>query len=213
MAENALSAHTEHEEKLARLLDIAADIFADKGYHHASIRDLSREAGVSLSGLYYYFRSKDELLFMIQERSLRRVLSRLEEQLAGITDPEAKLRIVIHNHVEFTALNMSAMRVLNHEYDALKGRFRTRIGQLRLKYSNTCTEILRELRRSSGAADAVPLNIATSALLGMMNWIYAWYLPETNVPVERLTDHLHRLFVGGFINRSGHAAATEAAPA
>jgi hypothetical protein len=61
--------------------------------------------------------------------------------------------------------------------------------------------MLRDLRRASSGGDAVPLNIATSALLGMMNWIYAWYLPETNVPVERLTEHIYRLFLAGFASR------------
>lgn len=190
---------SEHEEKLERLLTIAADIFAEKGYHHASIRDLSKRAGVSLSGLYYYFGSKEELLFMIQDRSLRKVLSDLQEKMAGVTKPEEKLRILVHNHVGFFAKNMSAMRVLTHEYDALEGEYRAGIRELRLKYSNLCTDILRDVRRFSGSGDVVPLNVATHGLFGMMNWIYAWYRPGSNVPVERLADHLYRLFVGGFI--------------
>jgi len=202
MVGNTLSTPTEHDEKLASLLDVAAEIFAAKGYHHASIRDLARQAGVSLSGLYYYFSSKEELLYMIQERSLRMLLSELDERLAGIRNPESRLRSLIHNHIEFTARHRSAMRVLNHEYDALEGQFRAKIAALRLRYANVCTEMLRDLRRSTGGGDAVPLNIATSALLGMMNWIYAWYLPETNVPVERLTEHIYRLFLGGFAGRT-----------
>ncbi|MGD8700576.1 MAG: TetR/AcrR family transcriptional regulator [Gemmatimonadales bacterium] len=202
MAGNTLSTTTGHDEKLANLLDVAAEIFAAKGYHHASIRDLARQADVSLSGLYYYFSSKDELLFMIQERSLRLLLSELEQRLVGVREPEARLRSLIRNHIEFTARHRPAMRVLNHEYDALEGDFRTKIAALRLRYSNVCTETLRDIRRSTGSGDAVPLNIATSALLGMMNWIYAWYLPETNVPVERLTEHIYRLFLGGFAGRT-----------
>lgn len=206
MAGNTLSSLTDHDKKLATLLDVAAEIFAVKGYHHASIRDLSRQTGVSLSGLYYYFSSKEELLFMIQERSLRLLLSALEERLAGIRDPQTRLRTLIHNHIEFTAQHRSAMRVLNHEYDALEGDLRAKIAGLRLRYANVCTEMLRELRRSSSGGDVVPLNIATSALLGMMNWIYAWYLPETNVPVERLTEHIYRLFLTGFANPSPEPA-------
>lgn len=201
MAGNTLSTFTDHDKKLASLLDVAAEIFAAKGYHHASIRDLSRQAGVSLSGLYYYFSSKEELLYMIQERSLRLLLSDLDERMAGIRDPRERLRTLVHNHIEFTASHRSAMRVLNHEYDALEGDLRAKIAGLRLRYANVCTEILRDLRRSTAGGDAVPLNIATSALLGMMNWIYAWYLPETNVPVDRLTEHIYRLFLAGFASR------------
>ena len=206
MAEKAVSAPSEHEEKLERLLSVAAEIFADKGYHHASIRDLSRRAEVSLSGLYYYFSSKEELLFMIQDRSLRNVLAELEGKLEGIDSPEEKLRILVRNHVGFFAHNMAAMRVLTHEYDSLEGEYRRKIRDLRLRYSNLCMEILRDVRRFSGAGDIAPLNVATFALFGMMNWIYAWYRPGSSVPVDRLADHLYRIFVGGFIGRTGRSA-------
>lgn len=210
MAEKALSVSSEHEEKLGRLLTVAAEIFAEKGYHHASIRDLSRRAGVSLSGLYYYFSSKEELLFMIQDRSLRNVLAALDVKLKGVDSPEEKLRILVRNHVGFFAHNMAAMRVLTHEYDSLEGEYRTKIRNLRLRYSNLCTEILRDVRRFSGAGDIVPLNVATFGLFGMMNWIYAWYRPGSSVSVDRLADHLYALFISGFVGRTGKSAGRRA---
>ena len=203
MAESTLPTSTEHEEKLERLLSLAAEIFAEKGYHNASIRDLSKRAGTSLSGLYYYFESKQELLFMIQDRSLRKVLGRLRSKLEGIDRAEEKLRTLVHNHVGFFSENMAAMRVITHEYDALEGEYRIRITDLRREYSDLCQEILREVRRFTSAGDVAPLNVATSALFGVMNWIYAWYTPGSNVPVERLAEHLYRLFTGGFIGRPG----------
>ena len=52
------------------ILRTAAVIFAEKGYHQASIRDIARATRVSLSGLYYYFQSKEELLFLIEDHAL-----------------------------------------------------------------------------------------------------------------------------------------------
>ncbi len=202
MADNPTPANSDYEEKLERLLDVAAEVFAEKGYHHASIRDIARTADVSLSGLYYYFRSKEELLFLVQDRCFRTVVADLEEQLEGIADPEEKLRTLVYNHVQFFARNMAAMRVMSHEYDSLEGEYRDKIRRLRRRYSDICTEILREVRRSTGGADAVPLGVVTFALFGMMNWIYTWYQPGKSVPVERLAEHLYKLFVGGFVGRS-----------
>ncbi len=204
MSDSTLPVSPEHEEKLGRLLAIAAEIFAEKGYHHASIRDLSRRAGVSLSGLYYYFSCKGELLFMIHERSLRNVLGSLETRLATVEHPEERLRALVHNHVEFFARNMAEMRVLTHEFDALEGEYRQEIRGLRQKYANRCTDILRDLRRFGGG-DAVPLNVATSALFGMMDWTHSWYRPGASVPVDRLAEHLYHLFVAGFIGRRAGA--------
>ena len=57
------------------------------------------------------------------------------------------------NHVGFFARNMAAMRVLTHEFDALEGEYRQKIRSLRQKYSNRCTDILRDLRRFGGGGD------------------------------------------------------------
>src|SRR5512142_3554742 len=84
-----------HDEKLALILRSAATIFAEKGYHQASIRDISRATGISLSGLYYYVRSKEEILFRIQEHSFATVLENLEALLEGENEPEQRLRLFV----------------------------------------------------------------------------------------------------------------------
>lgn len=207
MATTAIPVSHDYEEKLARLLTVATDVFAQKGYHHASIRDIARSAGVSLSGLYYYFSSKEELLYMIQARAFRNVIARLERELDGVDDPEEKLHTLVRNHVRFFAQNMESMKVLSHEYDALEGPYRDEIRDLRLRYSNICTEILRELRRNSGGGEVAPLNVATYALFGMMNWIYTWYRPGRSVSVDRLADHLYEMFLEGFMSGGPRAPA------
>ena len=58
-----------------------ARIFAEKGYHSTSMRDISRETKVSLSGLYHYCKSKEELLFLIQDNCFGRVLERSKQRL------------------------------------------------------------------------------------------------------------------------------------
>ncbi len=80
-----------YDEKLARILQTAAAIFADKGYHDTSIRDISRATGISLSGLYYYFRSKEELLFLVQDHCFGTVLDEALRVLAAEPDPQGKL--------------------------------------------------------------------------------------------------------------------------
>ena len=84
---------TRYDQKLEFILRTSARIFADKGYHSTTMRDISRETGVSLAGLYYYCKSKEELLFLIQDNCFGRVLESLEERLRSETDPLARLRI------------------------------------------------------------------------------------------------------------------------
>ena len=73
---------TKYDQKLEFILRNAARIFAEKSYHSTTMRDISRATNVSLAGLYHYCKSKEELLFLIQDNCFGRVLERLEERLA-----------------------------------------------------------------------------------------------------------------------------------
>jgi AcrR family transcriptional regulator len=199
---HAVPVSAEYEGKLERLLDLSARMIAEKGYHNTSIRDIARATGMSLAGLYYYVRSKEELLFLIQSRLLRTVLDDLARRLEGVDDPRERLRIFVDNHVRFFSRHMPAMKVMVHEYDGLTGEYREKVRALRHEYTEILLGILRDVRRVSGAGDAVVLRVAAFALFGMINWIYTWYRAERDVPVDRLADQMVRLFLGGFL---GHA--------
>ncbi len=201
---------TAYDAKLESILRTAARIFAEKGYHQASIRDIARETGVSLSGLYYYFSSKEELLFLIQDHAFGTLEETMGRLLGGVTDPHRKLRLVIENHLRYFVNNMAEMKVLSHEAEALTGDFRRRVNAKKKRLGEIAMEILRELRPDGG----VDLRVATFSLFGMMNWLYNWYRPERDVPVERLAEDLSRLFLGGYLQNGSEvpAGAREAAP-
>ena len=101
-----------YDEKLGSILSAAAQIFSAKGYHNASIRDIARATEVSLSGLYYYFQSKEELLYLIQDHALGTLLDRVEESLEGVSCPETRLRILIEKHGQALARGEPALLVL-----------------------------------------------------------------------------------------------------
>src|SRR6266581_7392080 len=85
------------DRRLAKILVHATNVFCDKGYAAASMRDLSRASGVSLSGLYYYFESKEELLYLIQKDTFSTIVVRLRERLEEVSDPAERIRCFILN--------------------------------------------------------------------------------------------------------------------
>lgn len=185
-----------YDEKLMLILRTAAAIFAEKGYHQASIRDISRATGISLSGLYYYVRSKEEILFRIQEHCFETLLENLDRLLARVEEPPRRLRLFVGNHLRFFANNMQEMRVLSHEATALTGDSREIVGALKRRYVGTCASILKELRPGT---DAQELRAATFSLFGMVNWIYTWYHPGRDVPVEELAARMTEIFLNGYL--------------
>ena len=190
---------SKYDQKLEFILRNAARIFAEKNYHSTTMRDISRATNVSLAGLYHYCKSKEELLFLIQDNCFGRVLERLEERLQEANDPLSKLRIFIENHLSFFAANMAEMKVLSHEAESLEGELHTHVSTKKEKYTKLARKILREIQPEQNAVSQVDLTVATYALFGMMNWIYNWYDPRGKLKVSELVDNVTRLFLHGFV--------------
>jgi AcrR family transcriptional regulator len=191
---------TRYDQKLEFILRTSARIFAEKGYHSTSMRDISRETSVSLAGLYYYCKSKEELLFLIQDNCFGHVLERLEERLRETNDAIEKLRLVIENHLSFFAANMAEMKVLSHEADSLAGELHARVHGKKQQYTKLVRRILSEAQaQQHNNSPKLDLTVATYALFGMMNWIYNWYDPHGKLSVNDLVDNVARLFMSGFL--------------
>ena len=194
------SDQSRYDQKLEHILRTSARIFAEKSYHSTSMRDISRATGVSLAGLYHYCKSKEQLLFLIQDQCFGRVLERLEERIKRNTDPFEKLRIFIDNHLSFFAANMAEMKVLSHEAESLAGDLHKHVSTKKERYAKLARKILREIEEQEQTSARVDLTIATYALFGMMNWIYNWYDPRGKLSVNQLVDNITRLFLAGFLS-------------
>ena len=196
-----------YDQKLEHILRTSARIFAEKSYHSTSMRDISRATGVSLAGLYHYCKSKEELLFLIQDHCFGRVLERFEQRIKEVSDPFEKLKIFIDNHLSFFAANMAEMKVLSHEAESLAGELHKHVSTKKDKYAKLARRILREMQEQQAANARVDLTVATYALFGMMNWIYNWYDPRGKLSVAQLVDNITRLFLAGFLSSSPESSA------
>src|SRR5215472_6010547 len=141
---------TRFDRRLADVLAHASHIFCEKGYEGASMRDLSRATGMSLAGLYHYFESKEELLYLIQKHTFTTIIETLREKLEGSNDPEERLRIFIHNHLDYSLDNKQAMKVLVHEDETLKNGRGAEIAAIKREYYHICFDLLEDLRQSKG---------------------------------------------------------------
>ncbi len=173
-----------YDERLERLLSTAAKVFAAKGFHPTTMRELSRATGMSLAGMYHYVQGKDELLYLIQQRCFTRGLDGATTALAGAPDPIDRLQRFIAHHVAFFAEHMDEMKVLSHEAQSLSARRQSAITRLKRQYVNLLQDVLNQVSDNSGAQ--LDTTVATYALFGMMNWMYNWYDPDGPISPETL---------------------------
>ncbi|HEV8510265.1 MAG TPA: TetR/AcrR family transcriptional regulator [Gemmatimonadales bacterium] len=181
-----------YDERLDHLLARAARVFADKGYHPTTMRDLSAASGMSLAGMYYYVRGKEDLLALIQERCFTRVLEGARQAVANAPggDPHERLQAFIRHHVSFFAQHMAEMKVLSHEASPRA------VSAIKRRYVDLLEAILKDAAPEQSAVDR---SAATYILFGMMNWIYNWYDPAGEIDPARLADLMAGIFLGGFV--------------
>jgi AcrR family transcriptional regulator len=185
------------DRRRENLLAVAARVFAARGYDRTTMRDLSRASHMSLAGMYYYVRGKEDLLFEIERGCFERVREGAERALADASAPEERLQAFIRHHVQFFATHMDEMKVLSHEAESLTGAPLEEVRKLKRAYVDLCEELLARLEEQNGG-ERVNRHVATYALFGMMNWIYTWYDPEGSVGALELADSICRLFLNGY---------------
>jgi AcrR family transcriptional regulator len=188
---------TRFDQRLAEILEHATGVFCEKGYEGASMRDLSRASGMSLAGLYYYFKSKERLLFLIQKHTFTTIVQRLKERLQAKEDAEDRIRIFILNHLEYFLANPQSMKVLSHEAEALKNGFAAEVAALKREYYRICVGLLDELKRERGLQFSTRL--AVLSLFGMMNWIYTWHNPRIDADAREISREMGDIFLRGVI--------------
>lgn len=223
------------ERKFREIVEHATAVFYEKGYEGASMRDLSRASGMSLAGLYYYFESKEKLLYLIQQHTFCTVTEQARERLREVSDPEQRVRVFIENHLEYFLNNMKAMKVLSHEANVLGKGMGEEIQAIKREYYNLCRKLLQELQQSKGVqsvsvrssrganeASSKPfseskekdggLRVAVLSLFGMMNWIYTWYNPRVDGDAKLIASQMANTFLTGVLsacmNGTGRSSTT-----
>ena len=184
------------EAKLQHILLHSAQVFAEQGFEGASMRDISRATGISLSGLYYYFESKQKLLYLLQKSSFTEIIERLQAGLAPLRGPEARLRVLIRNHIGYFLSHRNEMKVLSHEEEALDPPYREEVAAIKRRYYALAREIFDGVV-GKGLAEGLQPRVAVLSLFGMMNWVYKWHNPKTDPGAEELTEAIVGIFLHG----------------
>jgi TetR/AcrR family transcriptional regulator, cholesterol catabolism regulator len=187
------------EAKLQHILRVSAQIFAQHGFEATSIRDISRATGLSLSGLYYYFESKQHLLYLIQNAAFTLVVERLKTRLQSILDPGEQLRLLVLNHIEYFLSHPNEMKVLSHEEEALGDPYREKIQAIKRRYYSLAREIFDSLA-ADGLAPGINPRVAVLSLFGMMNWPYKWHKAGVDPDAQELTAAIVGIFLHGILS-------------
>lgn len=188
------------------ILALAATAFAELGYASASMAQLAQACGTSKARLYHYFPGKEALLFESLDRYTRRLLERVEGARArGLAPREALAELVRTLLVEYRDSRPYHVSLLN-DVKFLAPELREAIeSQQRAVVAALAGAIDRAAPGRFTPAERTP---ATMALLGMINFTFAWLRPGGPMSYERYAELVIDLWERGV----GCAPAEAAAP-
>jgi TetR/AcrR family transcriptional regulator, cholesterol catabolism regulator len=168
----------------------AGRLFADRGYHGTSMRDLGRELGLLGSSLYSHVSSKQDLLVEVVEEGARLFEESAEKALAGEGSAVDRLDALIAGHVDVVVDNIDVARTFLNEARMLDPSYRSRIVEARDHYEEGFRSVIREGVAEGSFRPSVEPKTASIFILSILNAIERWYRPDGELDRTGLVTEL-----------------------
>lgn len=178
------------------IMEAAAQVFAERGYHGASTQDIADRLGIRQASLYYYFPSKEVALEQVCMQGVAGFFETEAAIAAGPGTPQEKLAGLVRAHIAPLLDRSQFVRVFLTQRQFLPTPSRRRIGKVSRDIEAIFESVIRQgIRKGEFRADADP-RMATLAILGMCNAVAAWYGKE-NASMERIAKEFVALALQG----------------
>jgi AcrR family transcriptional regulator len=193
----------EKEKRKNRVYKVATKTLWQKGYDKTSIRDIAKATDMTTAGLYYYFKSKEELLFQILKGHMTDMIAGIEKIPVESTDPLGLIKLYIHYQINSYCTDKYRTKLILNDDDCLTGEWYKEIKNSQRQYLDFWRRALENYCRKEGLSLN---NIAIDAhcLVGMCAWIYRWYDPKGDMSPEKLALQIFETFIFGLSNKGKH---------
>lgn len=186
-------------DKRSTILKIATAFFASRGFEATSVRTIAAQAGLSVPGMFYYFPSKEQLLFEIMAGFMDEAYKRLDEIIRSALSPIKKLEALCTFYVRIYAAHQYELTILNSEGKSLSPEHREAFIDKQRIYVKAFKGILHELAEA-GAIKPMDHAVVTFIFYGMVHWTSTWYHPNGKVSPEELGRIISQVFLHGILS-------------
>jgi len=177
-----------YDRRQAEVVEAAARLFAEQGFHATSIPQLVGATGLTTGGLYHYIGSKDRLLVRICDQLMQPLLDRVDEILAAGGTAEEDLRAIVRAWTAHVEDNRHLMRVFQQERHVLeRGDQWREVRRQRKAFEAVLAGVLARVE-ADGALRLADRDLALRALLGMVNHTVQWFRPRGRLTAEEVAD-------------------------
>jgi len=188
--------------RLEEVLESAANIFFAKGFHATSIEDVARDVGMLKGSLYYYIKSKDDLLFRLLLAGIEDSDAFIAQHIDPQGEPVAQLERAIRAQIDYIIENRVPFGLFLHEFDSLSGKRQHKLIAVMSRYNNRFVELVRKGQEEGKLMAGEPW-IIVNGILGMCNWLYRWYDPEQGSDPEQIKTVFVQMILSGIRKEAG----------
>jgi AcrR family transcriptional regulator len=186
----------ERDRRAQAIFAAAAQVLCQAGYDKASIRDIAQATGMTGAGLYYYFKSKEELLFIILNGYMDELLQGVEDLTKRLSDPEGLLRAYIGFQVQTYCQDVARSKLIIHDENCLSGQWYQTVKDKQRRYLGYWRAALVAYCLKKELHIASP-TVSLMFLIAMCNWIYQWYDPKGPLQPDALAELIFQQFTKG----------------
>lgn len=174
----------------------AGRLFAEKGYHGTSMRDLGRELGLHGSSLYSHIASKEDLLVAIVERGAG-LFQASADRATSVEDPRARLRALIRGHIDVVLDHLDEARTFLNEATALDDVHRSRVIDHRNRYEQAFRDAITAGLDAGAFRPSTDPKLTAIFALSILNAIDRWYDPTGRMDRDGLAAAIYDQVVSG----------------
>jgi AcrR family transcriptional regulator len=196
---------TKGVERAKQIMEVAEQLFHERGYAETSMDDIARAAGLLKGSLYYYMDSKEDLLYRIVDQVHEVVQEHLDNAVAH-TDLTPLDRILLYTESQLTynTANMMRIAVYHHEWRRLEGDRLKHVRDRRKEHEHAMIMLLEEARDTGQIPADTDIPMANASLFAVIIWPYTWFRPGSS-SASRITKTAVQFVRGGLVGPGGAA--------
>ena len=181
-----------------RILAAAVQLFAQYGYHAATMRDIARISGIQAASIYYHYSSKQALLVEIMDTHMRNLNAHLQRIVQKPLPVEQRLHEAIANHIRLHTTYKAEFFIIDTEIRALEEEQRGAILALRDQYERLLQGLLRE-GMEQGVFQQFDIKVASYALIAMCTEVATWFRPDGRLSVQQVINIYTQMITDGLL--------------
>lgn len=163
-----------------RVVDEAARLFSERGYHAASVRDIAAACGMTVGAIYSHFDSKEELLVAVYDEGVRRISAHVDAAVAPHGEAWCRLEAAAEAHLDMLLARGPYAQVIGRVLPQDAPRAAARLTALRDRYERRFADLIQAIDLPEGASR----RHLRLLLLGALNAAQVWYRPGGEAPAE-----------------------------